>query len=328
MAGRLGAGGEPGHGRAGGGFSGMTYILVYSFRLRPEGSSGGVFLRIITMNEHDAISLANAYYDTTVAIERFVRSEVVPVLTTYDRNNRFEEALAGLYYRMVLWCKSLSTLNDPAHFQVVRAGSRSVFEIYLDIHHLNNNEDIAEKMFAFTSVWKYHSASKIRDFLASHPELDRKQFRHQISLAENVSRKEEFDELIAKFWPNLGRRKAPDNWSGKNVHELAKEAGVEFELRYREEYGLSSLFVHSGLVAVDSMPRELFIVAYARGHRLFQESFLKATSIICERFHVFESKCDLRDRLQELSELPARILAQTLMDLDKQNLMSEGEDLA
>lgn len=120
-----------------------------------------------------------------------------------------------------------------------------------------------------------------------------------------------------KYWPSgKARRKAPSDWSGKDIYAKARDAGVDFELRYRDEYVMGSLFVHSGVASTDNIPAEGLVNAYALGHTLFQESYLKATVIVCKAFRLLQAKPGLRNRLQELECVHKSILTQILIEKD------------
>ena len=258
---------------------------------------------------------AKSSYQATVALRDFVDSKVAPVLYAQVQTSPFEEALVGLYFRMILWCRSLALLDEPDHFQAVRAGARAAFELHLDIHLLDQDPAGAEKMFAFTKVWKYRSAQKLMNFVAARTlPLDHPAFRHQRTLVSDPGKLLEYDELMRQHWPQQAARETtPQNWAGKTIDALAREGGPEFELRYREEYGLASQFVHSGIVTIDNMSREALVIAYARGRLLFQESLLKATSIVAGSLHLFDAIPNLKTSLDELEKKPDSIIAQTLL---------------
>jgi hypothetical protein len=258
---------------------------------------------------------AESFRKATIAIRDFAKAEVIPILLAQVDERQFEVALSGLYYRMVLWCDTLCDLNDSSHFQAARAGARAAFELHLEIHLLARDPSLAEKMFAFTKVWKYHSALKIYNFTESHPEVDRQQFRHQLALVEDAESKKQYEELVARFWPSRRGKEAPQHWSGKSTYDLAREAGLEFELRYRRDYGLDSVFTHAGILPIYNISRDSLVNAYGRGHRLFQESFLKATEIVCTTFHVFEAVPGLRNRFTGLFILPIVNLDRSLKEL-------------
>ena len=172
---------------------------------------------------------AESAYKATVTVRDFLQSEVVPVLHAQIHQNLFEQALVGLYFRMVLWSRTLATLDNPESFQAVRAGARAAFELHLDIHHLASNPELAEKIFAFSKVWKYYSAKKLLTFLSEHPELDGLAYRHQKALASDAEKRKECEALIDKFWPSgKGTRKVPSDWSGKDIYGKACDAGTEF----------------------------------------------------------------------------------------------------
>jgi hypothetical protein len=258
---------------------------------------------------------ATAAFKATVEVRDALQSEVVQVVSAQLAMSRFEEALSGLYYRMALWARTLAVLNDPEHFQAVRSGARAAFELHLDIYHLAKKPGLTEKMFAFTDVWKFSSATKMADFLAKHLEFDTARYHHQLALAADAASRKNFDEAMKTYWPSpKGNAKAPSDWSGKDICRKAGEAGADFELRYRDEYGLGSLFVHSGIVAIDNMSQEALINSYARGHLLFQESYLKASLLVCEAFRLLEAKPGLRKRLEELEMAHEAILTKLLME--------------
>jgi Family of unknown function (DUF5677) len=250
---------------------------------------------------------AKAFYSSTIEIRDVVKADVIPPLKGHPKDSAFADILCLLYFRMMLWCESLAELSDPSHFQAVRAGARAAFELHLDIFLLARDPSLAEKMAAFTKVWKYHSALKMCNFLKSHPEIDKTHGTSEVQLAEDEAARQEYEELIDKFWPSepQKKRKAPDHWSGKKRSELAKDAGVEFDLWCRKTYPLNSIFTHAGIESVYNLSQETFTVVFGRGHRLFQESFLKATEIVCESLRVFDAAPGLKIRLEELAILPA-----------------------
>src|SRR5262245_58233189 len=125
-----------------------------------------------------AVSLLVAAHRATVALRDFVDGEVVPILITQVNPTAFEEAISGLYYRLALWVSTLAALDNSRHFQAVRSGSRAAFELHMDIHLLAEDPGRAEKMFAFTKVWKYRSALKTVRFLDEHPGMFSGRGRH------------------------------------------------------------------------------------------------------------------------------------------------------
>jgi Family of unknown function (DUF5677) len=252
----------------------------------------------------------------TVEVCEFLEVEAVEIILGQQKTTPFEEALIGLYFRLVLWGRTLATLSDPNHLQAVRSGARAAFELYLDMYHLAARPETAAKMFAFSKVWKFNSASKLVALLKAHPELDEKVFRHQKTLVGDAETKQEYEALLDQFWPSKGDRKAPNDWYGRSIFDKAHDAGLEFELKYREEYGLASLFVHSGLVPIDNMSNDALLIAFARGHLNFKDYYLKSTAIVCQAMRVLEAKPSLQSRLRDLDNNQERILGKILAARD------------
>lgn len=122
---------------------------------------------------------AESSHKATVIISKFVDDEIVPILQSVVTTTAAEEAMIGLYYRLVLLARSMTMLDDPQHFQTVRSTARTAFELFLDVDQLAKDSLLADKFFAYTTVAKYDSARKLIDALDKHPNIDPHRYRHQ-----------------------------------------------------------------------------------------------------------------------------------------------------
>ena len=132
---------------------------------------------------------AESSHKATVVISEFVDNEIVPILQSVVMATPAEEAMNGLYYRLVFLARSMAILGNPQHFQTVRTTARTAFELFLDIDQLAKDTSLADKIFAYTAVAKYDSARNLINALYKHSGVDAQRYRHQRVLLMMPARK-------------------------------------------------------------------------------------------------------------------------------------------
>lgn len=83
--------------------------------------------------------LARAHAAVVEAADLFATSFVTPVVSQTISPRIRERAFIGLYYRLVLLCRSAQVLNTAAHFQSLSAAARLGTELYIDALVLHRN---------------------------------------------------------------------------------------------------------------------------------------------------------------------------------------------
>jgi hypothetical protein len=107
----------------------------------------------LTADEH-----AQVVFFGTGALYKVTNESVIPIIMSSLARSEFEEAIAGTYYRMFAWMESLIELKRPNHIQAVCSGTRTMFELLLDMKQLIDNPTLAKKFHDFTFVARYRNA--------------------------------------------------------------------------------------------------------------------------------------------------------------------------
>lgn len=244
---------------------------------------------------------AAAFVSGTRMLYRLLNDTVWRVIESQISPSHFEQALSATYFRIVLLLRGVVALDDPCHFQIANSVARTVFELVLDLKALSNDPSQTRRFFDFPKVAKFRYAEKLVSFLHDHPSIDRGRFHHQINCVDDPQRRQQVRELCLQDWgcKGNGAPKWPDHWSGKNIADRAREAGLELEEMYRSQFFLQSQYVHAGPAGVQDLSRDALICSFAIAHEAIQRLAVIATQIVGDTFHLFDTIPGLRDNLKQ-----------------------------
>lgn len=243
-----------------------------------------------------------AFVEGTACLHDLIENTVCPVILGQLVKSDFEQAVAGTYYRIALLVRGVASLSDPAHFQIANSVARTIFELVVDLKLLTSDRTLAAKFFAFARVVKFRKAEQLVRFLNDNPSVDQVPHQDAISFASDTRRQEVKRECI-KFWginsnnlPNW-----PEHWSGRNIADRARQAGLEFEEMYRSQFFLQSQYVHADPAGIQNLSRDALICSFGIAHGLIQRLAATATDLIGNEFRLFDTNLELRERLRSAS---------------------------
>ena len=235
--------------------------------------------------------LANAQFEgIRAALCYWVFHLKAVIQSLLDRKPR-EQAILGLFYRVMGYVASIRRLNAPVHFQAIASAARSLFELGLDMAFFSQDktDDSLGRIPAFTRVERYRVAKKIKDFYANRPAPS----DHDLSVIQafvtDSAGTAAVEALVEKYWgrDKKGRLIWPKHWSAfPDTRVRARRVGGPWEERYVQYYYKLSWYMHSGLTGVADIPKDLFDALAAQAFQLSKDVILDCYRIIGEELQL------------------------------------------
>lgn len=254
-----------------------------------------------------------AFYKGTDAIGNFAEEIMIPVLTGQLNPDDREQAVTGLYYRMYLWIKSMTSLNNALHFQAAVSATRALFELLLDLKLLASDSDgtLVAKFHAFTEVEKFRWAEELAAFSDKYPDVPLNVEEHR-KFIDLRGKKSQIEEIVVTHWGRKrnDRPNRPDHWSGMNVRERASKFGSSYEAKYLYDYRFGCWSAHSGATIYDGLGKETFETMFGLAHSLSQGYFLEATVICAKLVGIHQAVAEFDDIIGELERVPGVVLTE------------------
>jgi hypothetical protein len=188
-----------------------------------------------------------------------LRNQIDSIIQLDDR----EHSIVGLYYRALMWLKSIEALNSSLHIQAIVSANRALLEIAVDLLYLNYDRDggvTAQYIF-----WEESARLKIGEGAVRYFERMNQAVPFQYTpFAEFVANNRERIRSIREGF-EWGTRH-PDRWMNKNLGEavstvdkyetdlsnnrvgtsiIFEELGSSLEFIYANEYPRMNLFIHA-----------------------------------------------------------------------------------
>jgi hypothetical protein len=209
-----------------------------------------------------------------------------------------EQSFLGLFHRAIGYIASIRKLNHAMHVQAIAASARSLFEIGVDIElfHRDGTNESTNRIEAFTRVERYRVAQKLVDYYSNRPLPPDLNLDEQRRLVRDQAEMALVDGLVAQYWRRRNRREEvlwPSHWSAfPDTRTRARAMGQEWEERYVRYFSILSWHIHSGLVGVAGLPRDVFESFVCQSHQL-------ATSVILDCYNVAGSEVHLQNAIPE-----------------------------
>jgi hypothetical protein len=168
-------------------------------------------------------------------------------------------------------------------------------------------------------VERYRVARKLVDFYTTHPLPFDLSISAQRQLCSNAQEAAEVEALVVKYWGRTkrGAPNWPKHWSRfPETRGRAAQVGPDWEERYVRHYYMLSWHIHSGLVGVTGLSREMFDIFVSDAHRLVRDSVLDAYTILGNELHLARAIEQWQEQLQFLR----RVSSLALVDLRLQAL--------
>ena len=267
--------------------------------------------------------LANATFDGVRALRAFSVIYIMPLLQGLVAATAREQAILGLYYRIMAYLASVCRLDAQIHFQSIAAASRSVFELGLDIELIGSDATnvSADRFVAFTRVERYRVAAKLVDFYATHLLPPNLSLTRQREVCADPTETAQVEGLVLQYWGRKknGKLNWPSHWSRfADARGRAEHAGPDWKERYVRYYYMLSWHIHSGIVNAAGLLQESFDTFVAEAHGLIRDTVIDAWSVLGREFHLVQAMDDWTARLKFLRHVDGV----TLVD---QRLQSLGE---
>lgn len=264
---------------------------------------------------------ADAGFEGVRALVGFGIFYLNPLLRGLLNKKQREEAISGLYYRIINYLLSILKLNGPIHFQSIVAIARSLYELGLDMAIFSQNVVDApdERLLAFNFVERYRTAEILVNFYQSHQLSPDLSINQQREFCSDLNNKKKKDELILKYWGK--KKRYPVHWSGiDKIRERANRARGNWEDRYYRYYPMFSWHIHSGLTGVTGIPKEKLDVIADVAYHLIKDVVLDSYKILGHELLLPKAMPEWDKRMEFLA------LADGLALVDKQ-LQSIGEPM-
>jgi len=270
-----------------------------------------------------------AIFSGTCALNSLLEQRVTPAIRGILEHTEYEAAVAGAFYRIAAWLKSLVRLNQPIDIQAVFAGARSIFELTVDIKLLVENPSMAPQFHAFVFVERFRAAKRVVDFVVSSLSGDPSKGKAERELVEDPAQQRKLEGLCRSFgWWDADkcRAKRIDHWSGWDMYTRTKNVGVEYEEVYRVYYPMFSWNVHAGTVGVGGVSARGIESGFGVAHGVVQDLVYDATREVATTFRLFDAVGDLREKLKAVKEVfPRSLLDASIRALEELEKSSNDE---
>ena len=258
--------------------------------------------------------LANAQFEGIRAALCYWVFHLKPVIQGLLSRKPREEAILGLFYRVMGYVASIRRLNAPVHVQAIASAARSLFELGLDMVFFSQDktDDSLERIPAFTRVERYRVAKKIKEFYTNRPapsDYDPSVVQAYVTDSANTAAAE---ALVEKYWgrDKKGRLIWPRHWSAfQDTRDRAHRVGGPWEERYVQNYYKLSWHMHSGLTGVADIPKDLFDVVASQAFQLSKDVILDCYRIVGEELQLALAIPDWANHLHFLEKIVGMALA-------------------
>lgn len=264
-------------------------------------------LEALDLPLHDKVQ---AIFNGTLALSALFEQSIVPVVRGMMSRTEYEDAVAGPVYRIAAWLKSLAKLNHPIDIQPVFAAARSIFELVLDIKLLVADPSSAPKFHGFIFVERFRAARVQVDFINRLPGGAARASEAR-SLVDDPAKHQKLESLCKSlgWWDsNNSKPKRLDHWSGKNMADRARDAGIQYEELYRCYYPLLSWNVHAGAVGLGGISPAGIETGFAVAHGIIQDLGYDAAEEVGTVFRLFDADPNLRAKIRAAKTVTAQKL--------------------
>ncbi len=242
------------------------------------------------------------YYTSCKASEDFSQ-KIIELLKGIIRPSKKEEIVIAIYRSIHCWLKTVTTLNNTIHVQALAAAARSIFEQLLDLKLIVDDQidNAIEKFEAFKEIEKLRRAKRFLNFSKKHPEVKTRPHGRMIEYASDKNVEERVAHL-RKLWSDSSG--VLPHWSGLNIEQRAREAGVSYEIFYNESFILLSWYIHAGQVGTRGMTKVGLELVYGESMRLIHEMFIDVVLLTAKALKLDKGIEGFKDLVQELGMIP------------------------
>jgi hypothetical protein len=261
--------------------------------------------------------LAGSWLCLIEGCDLFATETVNPLIQLWKGMNQRESVFAGLYYRIMSFCKTMTVLRAVVHQQSITSAERSVLELYVDMELLHRGvfEQGVDRIVTHIDVQKLKGARRVVDFYTKNPDLDQP---HSHTLP--------YREFLAQ-WTDLTLQKAemlwgkdkndriilPDHWSALNLPARAEKIDKAMQDRVAQGYDMRNFAVHTGLSGVVNLEKAHLEMQCALSLKDIGECAAGAIKITGQEFQLYKGMPDFFERLEEVAQIPTFAIADKLL---------------
>ena len=262
---------------------------------------------------HAPTLLAGSFLCLIEACDQFATAAISPLLRSLEALTQRESIFAGLYYRILGFCKTAALLKSAAHQQSITSAERSVLELYVDMELLHQNvlPDGIKRSFTFIDVQKLKAARRVVEFFTKNPDLD--------TTPSQAAPHHDFIKtsgalVEAKASDLWGMNKAnkpivPEHWSSMNLLDRVARLDAEIQFRVVRGYDMRNFAVHTGLAGVVNLEKAHFEMLCALSLQGIGECTLAALKIMGREFSLYKALPSFWDDIHLIDEIPAHSVA-------------------
>jgi len=201
----------------------------------------------MAQNENNVISRAKSSHKELKKMHELTSKIILPELDIKLRScqpSPKDCALRDTFIRIYLVVGSIIKLNHFKDFHVLASVTRTVFELYIDMHLLYKDKiDNGFEKFTEFGVAKKFSTTKARKNWAEQNKFPfDKKFPRRVEYLQNMA-SNKIPKKIQQLWKST---KCPDHWSALSVSDRVAKLGTDFIEKYIMFYDIGNWYIHSG----------------------------------------------------------------------------------
>ena len=193
------------------------------------------------------VSRANSSHKKLKELHEATSKIILPKLDIKLRSQQSslkDCALRDILIRIYLVVGSIIKLNHFKDFHVLASVTRTVFELNIDMHLLDEEKinNGFEKFTEFGAAKKF-SIAKARK---NRAEQNGFPFDEKFPKRAEYLQKMESNGMLKKIQQLWKSKKCPDHWSALSVPDRVAKLGTDFIERYIMYYDIGNWYIHSG----------------------------------------------------------------------------------
>lgn len=201
----------------------------------------------MAQKENDVIRQVNSFYKDLKKWHDFATQQILPDLDKKLRKGKptpKDSALRDTFIRMYLVVGSIIKLNHFKDFHVLAGVTRTIFELYIDMHLLDKAkiDNGLEKFATFIAAKKF-STAKARKNWAEQNKFPFDEKFPQIANCLQEMEGNGMAKIIQQLWNSA---KCPNHWSGLLIPDRVLKLGSDFIEEYIRFYDIGNWYVHPG----------------------------------------------------------------------------------
>ena len=259
------------------------------------------------VNNSNANKKIQEYGKILASLHEFASEKIIPGLANSRDLSRAESALEAQYGQLYIWVEVLlQVIKQPLYFGIVLTGTRTIFELHLDIHILKAKKpsDVS-KFFGFVNTAGFRAIQKAINTAKNENLPFDEWLSYFKKIIDHPSLKRRKESTAARLWgykKQRGKRRRkinwPDHWTGKSPLERARDLGPEFIKVYLRIYSPTCWCIHANPVVVVGKPVDYLVNLAAVGCVSTCQMFKDSTDVVLKHMRAVRSK-----RLQKEFEL-------------------------